>query len=184
VAEVYALYSGRDWVVRYVGQTTGDHRVRFKEHKRSAEGALRKWFREEWRAGYPIRCVLLEKCDENIRTQVERACMARFPGLLNERISAQTWFAGLIAKPPKVPGIVADRRRFIYNVGGFRGVHYDRHWDRYCVLNFTGSEAYWLIGNEDWRGGTMWFSDPTTALKARDRARRAWVQYPADTESE
>jgi hypothetical protein len=103
--------------------------------------------------------------------------MARFPGLLNDRISGQIWLTAICSKPTKVPEITAYMRRYLFNVGGFRGVHYDRHWDCYQVLNYTGSGAEWLFGNQcdemmpGW-GGNMWFPDRTAALIARDRARQ------------
>jgi hypothetical protein len=169
MAEVYGLYSGRDGRVRYVGQTVGPCKDRFEEHKRSS-WKLRKWFRNEWTAGYPIECVLLQSCDNEVRFRVELDWMARFPDLLNERISAQTWLTAACGKPPKVPKIIDHMRRYYFNVGGFRGVHYDRRAHYYFVLTCTGE---WLLGHEmpDW-GGNIWFADPTAALNARDRDRQ------------
>jgi hypothetical protein len=74
-------------------------------------------------------------------------------------------------------------RRYLLNAGGLRGIRYDRHWDCYQVLMYTGSGAEWLFGDQcdemmpGW-GGNMWFADRTAAVIARDKARaaqrRAW----------
>jgi hypothetical protein len=186
MAEVYALFSGRDGRVRYVGQTTGLCGDRFKQHLQSPSTKLNEWFRNEWRHGYPIECVRLQSCDYNVRTIVERQWMARFPGLLNDRISSQIWLKAVCGKPPKVPEITAYMRRYYFNVGGFRGVHYDRHWDCYKVLLHTGE---WLFGDQcdemmpGW-GGNMWFPDRTAAVIAREKARqwRPYMKWPPDVE--
>jgi hypothetical protein len=187
MADIYGLYSGRNGIVRYVGQTVGDCKYRFEQHKRSPSTALYEWFHREWRDGYPIEFVLLQSVDDDVRGPAERHWMAKFPGLLNDRISAQTWFRGACAKPPKIPAITAYMRRYLFNVGGFRGICYDRHWDCYRVLMYTGSGADWLFGDEcdemmpGW-GGNMWFPDRTAALIARDKARqwRRYVKWPSD----
>jgi hypothetical protein len=124
-----------------------------------------------------------------VRTIVERQWMARFPGLLNDRMSGQIWLTASCSKPPKVPEIAAYMRRYYFNVGGFRGVHYDRYWDCYQVLNYTGSGAEWLFGDQcdemmpGW-GGNMWFPDRTAAVIARDKVRqwRPHGRWAPDTE--
>src|SRR5262249_13389279 len=96
---------------------------------------------------------------------------------------------GVCAKPPKIPEIQAYMRRYLFNVGGFRGVCWDRHWDRFRVLMYDGRRAEWLFGDDcdelmpGW-GGNMWFADRTAALMARDEARktRPYVKWPADIE--
>jgi hypothetical protein len=104
--------------------------------------------------------------------------MMRFSGLLNERISGQIWLTGTCSKPLRIPEIMTYMRRYLFNVGGFRGVRYDRHWDRFQVLIFTGYSAEWLYGEDcdellpGW-GGNMWFPDRTAALVERDK-ERAW----------
>lgn len=187
MADIYGLYSARNGRIRYVGQTLGDCRLRFEEHKRSPSPALSKWFRTEWVCGYRVECVLLQTVDNDVRGPAERHWMARFPGLLNERISAQTWFMGACAKPPVIPEVRAYMRRYLFNVGGFRGICYDHHWDRYQVLMYDGRRDYWLFGDEcdemmpGW-GGNMWFPDRTAALIARDNARK-WgpkIEWPPD----
>ena len=103
--------------------------------------------------------------------------MARFPRLLNDRISGQIWLTGLCSRHPKVPEITAYMRRYYCNAGCFRGVRYDRHWDCYQVLIYRGSEAEWLFGDScdemmpGW-GGNMYLPDCTSALIARDRVRQ------------
>jgi hypothetical protein len=76
-------------------------------------------------------------------------------------------------------------RRYYFNVGGFRGVHYDRKSHYYFVWMYTGTGADYLLGNEmpDW-GGNIWFSDRTAALIARDKERRwrPYVKWPPDIE--
>src|SRR6185312_9625620 len=102
--------------------------------------------------------------------------MARFPDLLNRRISGQTWLRGMRCKHPKIPEIAAYMRRYYFNAGGFRGICYDKHWDCYRVLICYRDEQ-WLFGDicdekmPGW-GGNMWFPDRTAALIARDKARR------------
>ena len=186
MAEIYALYSGRNGRVRYVGQTTGLCTDRFEQHKRSPSANLYKWFNNEWRDGYPVECARLESCDHDVRSSVERQWMARFPGLLNERMSFRIWMSAHCGKPPKVPEINAYMRRYLFNVNGFRGVCYDRHWDCYQVLIYTGFAVEWLLGDEmmpGW-GGNIYFSDLTAAVKARDNDRkwRKTVKYPRDIE--
>jgi hypothetical protein len=176
MAEIYGLYSGRDGRVRYVGET-GDSTSRFKEHLRTPSASVHGWFHREWRDGYPIECVVLQESvdqDKRVRCRVERHWMAKFPGLLNQRISADTWFRGACAKPPKIPEITAYMRRYYFNVGGFRGVHYDRYSHYYFVLMYTGFGTEWLLGNEmPDCGGNIWFSDRTAAIMARDKERKS-----------
>jgi hypothetical protein len=187
MADVYGLYSGRDGLVRYVGQTKGDCKFRFEEHKRSPSPALSRWFHTEWKDGYPIECVLLQAVNNAVRGPAERYWMAKFGWLLNERISAQTWLTGVCAKPSKIPEVSAYMRRYLFNAGGFRGICYDRHWDCYRVLMYDGRRADWLFGEPcdemipGW-GGNMWFPDRTAALMARDNARkwRPHMKWPPD----
>jgi len=187
MAEVYGLYSGRDGRVRYVRQTAGLCADRFKQHLRSSSTRLHEWFHNEWRDGYPVECLLLQECDDDVRTIVERQWMARFSGLLNERMSAQIWLTAHCGAPPKTPEITAYMRRYLFNAGGFRGICYDCHWDCYRVWMYTGYSADWLYGDDcdemmpGW-GGNMWFPDRTAALIARDRhrTRRTKVAWPRD----
>jgi hypothetical protein len=190
MAEIYALFSGRDWIVRYVGETSGAHGDRFHEHIKYGSGALRLWFLEEWKQGYPVRCALLQWCKYEERFDVETAWINKFPNLLNER----KHYYWRNRTQPTVPAIVAHRRRYRYNVGGFRGVHYDVQMDRYFVLIYTGPGQRrgfeWARGDEmpglsAAQGGNIWFSDRTSALIARDK-QRWWksVRYLPDVELE
>ncbi len=185
MAEIYALFSSRDGRVRYVGQTSGSCADRFAQHLRRPSPTLYDWFHKEWRDGYPIEYVLLQSCEDDVRTAVERRWMMRFPHLLNERMSAQIWFTSVCSKAPKMPDITAYMRRYLFNVGGFRGVHYDRHWDRFRVLIYTGLGPEWLVSNHcmpGW-GGNIWFPDRTAALVAREAARRRRrVEFSPDVE--
>jgi hypothetical protein len=172
-AEIYALYSTRDGRVRYVGQS-GDRTLRFKEHLRSAETwpngcPLNKWFQHEWRHGYPVRYALVDVCDYNTRHAAETNWIWRFPrsDLLNRHKRRPWWLSE--PKPPVIPEIVGYRRQRIFNVGGFRGVHYDRHEGHYRVLRYNGYRVYWLQGDELPGGSaSIWFSDLARALNARD----------------
>ncbi|WP_050384036.1 hypothetical protein [Bradyrhizobium pachyrhizi] len=187
MAEIYGLFSGRDGLVRYVGETGGAREDRFREHIKYSGGALRHWFQEEWRQGYPIRCVVLQWCKYEDRFDVETAWINKFPGLLNER-KHYSWSS---RKPPCVPAIVKHMRRYRYNVGGFRGVHYDVQMDRYFVLIWPswrhgfewarGDEAPGLTASQ---GGNIWFSDRTRALVARDKHRRSSLKYLPDIQQE
>jgi hypothetical protein len=190
MAEIYGLFSGRNGLVRYVGETAGAREDRFREHIKNGGGALLDWFLEEWKQGYPIQYALLQWCKYEERFDVETAWINKFPSLLNER-KHYYWSS---SKPPRVPAILAHMRRYRYNVGGFRGVHYDVQMDRYFVLIYTGSGwrrgFEWARGDEmpgltASQGGNIWFSDRTSALIARDK-QRWWrsVEYLPDVQLE
>jgi hypothetical protein len=180
-ADIYVLYSPRDGRVRYVGES-GDRMLRFKEHLRSAENSpggcpVSKWFHQEWRRGYQVRYARLEVCDFDDRKQIETKWIRQFPrdDLLNQRkksplylrIGSTDW--PLQYKPPKPPRIAeidSHMRRYIFNVEGFLGVHYERDSGYYRVLVYNGRLApHWL---EDKLADGQWFSDLSRALSARD----------------
>jgi hypothetical protein len=75
MAEIYGLYTTRNGLVRYVGQS-GDRAQRLKEHQR---GSLFRWFHHEWRQGYLVQCALLEVCDDDDRHSVEQKWIWHFP---------------------------------------------------------------------------------------------------------
>ena len=169
MAEIYALFSGRDGKVRYVGETTGKRDVRFKRHQRYEwDSAVHSWIHDEWRAGFPVRCALLERCKDDVRSDAEREWISKFPNLLNERKRGYYWCHQM---PPVVPKIREYMARFIFNSGGFRGIHWWRELDRYSV--FIGGKPQWLPGDgaPGWTGD-IWFPDRTLALKARDKYRQ------------
>lgn len=177
MAEIYALFSSRDGIVRYVGQTGGSRDVRFKEHKRDAERwtvpPLCKWFRHEWRCGFLIECVLLQQCEDAVRRDVETKWIRKFPNynLLNERKVGYSWQHS--CKPPIISEIKNYMRHYIFNVGGYRGVQYWRQLDAYSVLVYRGGEPEWLLGDSaPGRDGNIFFSDSTRALKARETYRK------------
>jgi len=171
-AEIYALYSTRDGRVRYIGQS-GDRTLRFKEHLRSAETLpslcpLDRWFHHEWRHGYLVRYALLEVCDYDQRHAVETKWIWRFPGsdLLNRRKQRPWWSA---IRPPVIAEINKYMRRHVFNVEGFRGVHYDCQVGCYRVLIYNGHWVKWLEGDDTiWDDESVWFSDLARALDARD----------------
>jgi hypothetical protein len=175
MAEIYALYSGRDGKVRYVGQTIGTRDVRFKEHQRSQIGRyitkVYDWIHDEWREGYPVKYALLEKCSYEARHDAETKWISKFPNLLNER---KRGYYSHRLRPPVVDEIRDYMGRFIFNSGGFRGIHWWRELDRYSVFIYRG------IGTDEWLPGDgapgwtsdIWFSDRLEALKARDDYRQ------------
>jgi hypothetical protein len=88
------------------------------------------------------------------------------------------WYAWA-DKRPVIPEIVAYRRKYLFNAGGFRGIRWDRHWDTYQVLSYDHCGVWWMGGDEadellpGW-GGDRWFPDRTAALVGRDNRRRLW----------
>jgi len=61
--------------------------------------------------------------------------------------------------------------------------------DRFFVLIYTGRGFEWALGDEvpgltASQGGNIWFSDRTSAVKARDKQRWRSVQYLPDVELE
>jgi hypothetical protein len=77
--------------------------------------------------------------------------------------------------------------RFIFNCGGYHGIHYWRDLDRYSVFIYAGGDDWeWLSGDgaPGWTG-EIWFSDRTQALRARDKHRQRWRYiWLRDTEQE
>lgn len=179
MAHVYALYSCRDGRVRYVGETYYDCRERFKKHLKDAElgnGRLYRWFHDEWREGYPIRCQLLQWCKEGEQKSLETEWMVKFPDLLNWR-KYRWWFKDT-RKSPDIAEIRKYCRSHIFNVHGYRGIHYSHDHDKFRVMVYNGWRASWLEGDE-LPGGSeaVWFLDSTAALNAREKHRQR-VQAP------
>jgi len=173
MSEIYALYSTRDGRVRYVGRS-GDGALRFKEHRRSAEwrnqSPLDRWFHQQWRDGYLVRYALLGVCDYDRREDVEREWIQRFPrfALLNERNLRPPWWSDP-PKLPVVPEIVTIMRRYMFNVGDFRGVHYDRDTGYYCVLVYNGHRVRWLKAGRQCQHLVLRFS---ASIKCKGQRRR------------
>jgi hypothetical protein len=68
-----------------------------------------------------------------------------------------------------VAEITKYMRGHIFNVDGFRGVHYSYDADCYRVLVYNGRWVKWLEGDESvWDTRYIWFSDLARALDARD----------------
>jgi len=189
MAEIYGLYSARDGIVRYVGQTGGTRADRFKQHMRDAwwqQPKLDKWFHSEWRQGYLVECALLKSCSNEVSEQMETEWIRKFPNLLNKQ-KVGHFYRG--DKPPKVPEIDAYIRGHSFNHEGHVGVHRSIHSDRFFVLVYTGSGIEWLEGDQEpgqtaKEGGNIWFSDLARALNARDKHRQ-WQKYknwPSDRE--
>jgi hypothetical protein len=155
VGEVYALYSARNGAVRYVGQTSYDRHFRFKQHKRDTSERLHQWIVGEWRAGYPVRCGLLQRCSNAELDSFERDWIGKFPNLLNERKKSypRHWPACMRPRPPVIPEIAEYIRGHLFNVDGHQGVHYQIGWDIYFVMVYTRSSEgpRWL--------GHLWHFD-------------------------
>ena len=163
--KIYGLYSARDGRVRYVGQTGGTRDARFRKHVRVYVGQwttlVYEWVHSEWKRGYPVESALLEWCEYEKRRDVEKVWISKFPDLLNERVYN---FRG--GTPPVIPEIKEYRRRFLFNVNGYRGIHWCRQLDRYCVLVYTGNGIDWLDGDGAPNSESdIWFSDRIQALR-------------------
>jgi hypothetical protein len=174
MAEIYALFSGRDGKVRYVGQTLGSHETRFKEHQRrlsdGSDTPVYRWIHGEFKAGFPVWSILLEECSDDARYDIETQWISRFPHLLNLRKRGYYWHH---CKPPVIREIKSYMGRFVFNSGGYRGIHWWRQLDRYSVFVYDGCEWDWLPGDgaPGWTGD-IWYSDRAQALKGRDHHRR------------
>jgi len=83
MAEIYALFSSRDGLVRYVGKTFGSHANRFEQHKRTVIGRsispVLPWLRHEWQCGYPVESALIEECSDADCESIETGWMNKFP---------------------------------------------------------------------------------------------------------
>jgi hypothetical protein len=154
MAEIYALYSARDGKVRHVGQTSSTRDARFKKHRQEAEGVWTVPMPPlvEWKCGYPINHALLQMCSDQIETE----WINKFPNLLN--IHKYDYRGG---KPPIISEIKNYMRSYIFNCGGFRGIHYRRDIDRYAVFIYTGfGTTEWLDGTEQPTDLEMIFGSP------------------------
>lgn len=185
MAEIYGLFSGRDGKVRYVGRTFGARDARFNAHLRIASGRyitpVYTWVHKEWGEGFPVRSVRLQWCGSLNRQEidaVETEWINNFPNLLNER--KVHWRPE--KKSPIIPEIREYMRGFIFNVDGFRYVHYLRGYDKYAVL----LRGQWLSLGDELPGGSwrIYFSTPTDAVRARDRYLQGNGALPRDIEQE
>jgi hypothetical protein len=133
---------------------------------RGSSGAQRDhiWIHDEWRAGFPVECALLEECSDYDLDYLEVEWMSKFPNLINER---DYCYCG--CKPPVIPEIKDYMRDHIANCDGFRGIVWWRQFDSYSVFLPGGK---WMIGEElPYWGGNIFFSDMARALNARDQVR-------------
>jgi hypothetical protein len=174
MAEIYGLFSGRDGKVRYVGKTTGSRKNRFEQHKYIATGRyitkVYTWLHGEWNCGFPVRSALLEQCSNADCERIETEWINRFPDLLNER---KRYWRGE-RKAPVIPEIREYMGRFVFNSGGYRGIHWWRELDRYSVFFYAGGDDWrWLPGDgaPGWNG-EIWFTHRADALKAREKHRQ------------
>lgn len=88
MGEIYGLYSNRDGLVRYVGQTEYTARKRLDLTVTKAldreSGVLYDWVRDEWRDGHEVRAYLLQ--DDIVPADLdmfEAYWVEQFGGLLN-----------------------------------------------------------------------------------------------------
>lgn len=176
MTRIYGLFSGRDGLVRYVGLTTYSCEGRFDQHVRDSwlSRAPYPWMRNEWKLGFPVECVRLATCENGDAAVVEREWINKFPYAQNLR-KRNEW--GRTTRAPVVPAIKVFMRRYLFNVGGYHGISYDKGWDTYRVMVFNGREPEWLSGGDDIPGwGPTWhFNDLPAALEARER-RRKWLR--------
>lgn len=181
MAEIYGLFSARDGKVRYVGKTIGLHEKRFEQHKKCQIGRFISraydWIHTEWRHGYPVECIPLETCSDDVCLQVETKWINKFPDLLNKR---KYYTRG--SQTPIVPEIRRYMRTHRANCGGFRGVFRWGTIDCYSVLKPNGE---WLLGDAaPGRDGNIYFPDRTAAIKARETYRQyaKYTSWLPDTE--
>jgi hypothetical protein len=181
MAQIYGLYSARDGRVRYVGESFIDRALRFESHRYGpATKPLYRWFREEWTDGFPVQSALLQTCDLAMRFRIESKWILRFPDLLNE-VSPLVWAEAQSAKPPLVRGIATYMRGHVFNVDGFRGVHYQKRWSRYFVWTYSAQRTARYLNNGV-IAKNIWFHDLATAVDARDihREREPTAMRPDD----
>jgi hypothetical protein len=167
----------------------GAGRSRLQRSRSARHGSrARLWdgfrYHQEWRRGYQVRYALLEACDYDKRHAVEQQWIRRFPrdDLLNRRKkyssyvtigSSTVWLDYRPPKPPRISEIENYRRRYIFNVDGFRGVHYERDSGYYRVLVYNGRWApNWL--QDELADGGHWFSDLARALSALHNEQDAY----------
>jgi hypothetical protein len=188
MASIYALYSCRDGVVRYVGMTTGTIDRRFAQHRRGPYegiGVVRSWMRGEWRDGFPVGIVLLEWCESSRVEERETYWINLFDNLLNERKYYRPLRAPRHRIPtPKIPDIAEHVRDYIFNCEGRHGVHFRHSVNMYFVLVPDRDEGLRPLIGDELPGGSdaIWFSDLARAINARDRYRGFFPkeQWPHD----
>ena len=185
MAEIYALFSGRNGKVRYVGRTFGDRDARFQGHLRVATGRyitpVYTWIQNEWGDGFPVESVRLQWCGSANRKEIEvieTEWINKFPNLLNER--KVYWRPQ--KKPPVIPEIRQYMSCFIFHVDGLHGIHWWRDYDKFAV--FMGGD--WLSLGDELPGGSrsIYFSSPTDAVRARDRYLQGFGITPRDVQQE
>jgi hypothetical protein len=155
--------------------------LRFESHRYGpATKPLYRWFREEWTDGFPVQSALLQTCDQAMRFRIESKWILRFPDLLNE-VSPLVWAEAQSAKPPLVRGIATYMRGHVFNVDGFRGVHYQKRWSRYFVWTYSAQRTARYLNNGV-IAKNIWFHDLATAVDARDihREREPTAMRPDD----
>jgi hypothetical protein len=151
------------------------------ERFRAASLTLYTWIHEEWAASFPVQCALLQQRSDAECDDLETQWMTKFPNLLNDN---KYYYSG--DKPPVVPEIKEYMSRFVFNSGGYRGIHWWRQLDRYSVFLYIGHRQGWRWldgdGAPGWTGD-IWFSDLKHALEVREKYREHYTWLP-DIEQE
>uniref|UniRef100_E6VQ27 GIY-YIG domain-containing protein n=1 Tax=Rhodopseudomonas palustris (strain DX-1) TaxID=652103 RepID=E6VQ27_RHOPX len=197
MAFIYGLYSCKDGVIRYVGETTRTCQQRFEEHCKPLpirglyypESRVWEWVRGQWIEGYPVKWICLEECAAGDRGERERVWAARFPGLINVR-KYNCWIAdrARLIKPPSLPEVRRVLRGHYFNIYGRRGIHYEIGQDRFYVTSYHRGCLEYVSGDEPVGGGpAIYFSDFRRAEAARElhrKYRRNLIILPDQTPSE
>lgn len=90
MGEIYCLYSSKDGIPRYVGQTESFARKRYARHVTCAidmdQGDLYSWIRTEWENEYEVKHYVLQT--DIIPAELdfyEEYWINQFPNLLNKK---------------------------------------------------------------------------------------------------
>jgi hypothetical protein len=184
---IYALFSGRDGAVRYVGQTIRSPEHRFDQHRRGpylGSGIVRSWMYGEWREAFPVRIETLEWCEHSRADERETYWINLFDNLINDRKYYRPWIAPQYRmRTPKIPAITSYMRNHIFHVEGRHGIHYRHSVDSFFILVPDRDGVRCLAGDELPGGsGAVWFSDLARAINARDRYRSIFhkIEWPRD----
>jgi hypothetical protein len=196
---IYGLLSTRDGKVRYVGKTDRNPDSRFSEHywndKRQCLPVYDWIARERW-FGYDLDFAVLATCELIDLDDREAYWIARVPNLVNvrlARVGRSTAENTLVARTLTV--IRNRKRAFVENWNGWIGIrHYPAidAWQirvqlpvpgRYKLLRGDGGSVFQTtdafpgrFGRPSYRGD-WYFSDPKTAIDARDQFRVEQDQY-------
>ena len=168
---IYALFSGRDGAVRYVGQTIASPERRFDQHRHGpylGSSVVRSWMYGEWRESYPVRIETLEWCERSRADERETYWINLFDNLINERKYYRPQIAPQYrTRTPKISAITSYMQNHTFHVDGRHGIHYRHSVDSFFVLVPDRDGVRCLPGDELPGGsGAVWFSDLARAMNA------------------